>query len=96
MAAWTYMLRCGDGSYYVGCTTNLDERIGQHIADVIPGYTSRRLPVNLVWVEEFSDIHDAIAVERQLKGWSRAKKQALLSGDWDRVRSLASRTAKAR
>jgi predicted GIY-YIG superfamily endonuclease len=94
MAAWTYMLRCGDGSYYIGCTTNLDERIGQHIAGAIPGYTSRRLPVDLVWAEEFSNIHDAIAVERQLKGWSRAKKQALTSSDWDRVRSLASRTSK--
>ena len=91
VAAWTYMLRCADGSYYVGCTTNLDQRIGQHEAGLIPGYTASRLPVELVWAGEAQSIHDAISYERRLKGWSRAKKEALIRGDWDGVSRAARR-----
>jgi predicted GIY-YIG superfamily endonuclease len=94
VAAWTYMLKCADGSYYVGCTTNIENRFGQHQAGEIPGYTSTRLPVEMVWADEFQDVHDAIAVERQLKGWSRAKKEALVRGDWDVLQRLASRAEK--
>src|ERR1700748_1856697 len=91
MAAWTYMLLCADGSYYVGCTTDLDQRFGQHLAGEMPGYTATRRPVRMVWADEFDTVHDAIAMERRMKGWSRAKKQALVAGDWDRLRALASR-----
>ena len=91
MASWTYMLRCADGSFYVGCTTDLDKRIGQHQAGEQPGYTASRLPVELVWVEEFQHIDDAIFAERRLKGWSRAKKMALIAGDYAAISHLASR-----
>ena len=85
------MLRCADGSFYVGCTTNLDQRMGEHQAGVHEGYTADRRPVELVWVETFQTIHDAIDCERQLKGWSRAKKMALISGDYTAIARLASR-----
>jgi predicted GIY-YIG superfamily endonuclease len=60
MTAWTYILRCADGSYYVGCTTNLDQRMAQHGDGTLGGYTASRRPVELVWVDEFPDIHQAI------------------------------------
>jgi putative endonuclease len=75
MGAFVYMIRCSDGSYYVGSTrATLDERIGQHNAGTFDGYTARRRPVILVFAQEFDRIMDAIAAERQLKGWRRAKK----------------------
>ncbi|CAN5254690.1 GIY-YIG nuclease family protein [soil metagenome] len=89
MAAWAYMLRCRDGSYYVGCTTDLDGRMGHHEAGTYEGYTSARLPVELVWADEFQFLDDAIAAERRVKGWSRAKKEALMRSDWRRVQTLA-------
>ena len=87
------MLRCADDSFYVGSATgeDLDRRIAQHQAGVFPGYTYTRRPVELVWSEHFGRIADAIAVERKLKGWSRAKKEALIRGDWSGVRKLSSR-----
>ncbi|MBE0643832.1 MAG: GIY-YIG nuclease family protein [Bacteroidetes bacterium] len=87
--SWTYILRCRDGSYYTGCTTNLDRRIAQHQSGTLKGYTSTRLPVTLVWSSRFDRIHDAIAVERQIKRWSRRKKEALIRGDMDALRLCA-------
>ena len=92
MAFWTYILKCVDGSYYVGHTDDLDGRIGAHQSGVIEGYTSSRLPVKLVWSQEFGDRDEAFAAERQIKGWSRAKKEALIRGDWDGIHLLAMRT----
>lgn len=89
MAAWVYILRCADGSYYTGCTTNLDERLSQHRSGSFGGYTSTRLPVDVAWCAEFQSIHDAIDYERRLKRWSRAKKEAVIAGDWDRLPVLA-------
>ena len=89
MTAWAYMLRCADGSYYVGCTTNVDQRLGEHQAGTFGGYTASRRPVEMVWADEFPTIDDAIAVERQLKGWSRAKKEALIRGDFGRLPGLS-------
>ena len=94
MPSWAYMLRCSDGSFYVGCTTDLDARVGQHQGGEQPGYTATRRPVELVWAEEFADVSDAIAAERRIKGWSRAKKDALTRGDWQRIRDLGSRRSK--
>ncbi|HSE76584.1 MAG TPA: GIY-YIG nuclease family protein [Alphaproteobacteria bacterium] len=95
MAIHVYMLRCSDGSYYVGSSRDsLDRRIAEHNAGSFPGYTSRRRPVALVWHEEFQRITDAIAVERQLKGWSRAKKEALIRRDYDALRRLSQSRAK--
>ena len=89
MAFWTYMLRCADGKYYVGHTDNLEVRIGQHQSGYFGGYTLRRRPVELVWSEYFQTRYEALSAERQIKGWSRAKKEALIAGDWDLVSQLA-------
>ncbi len=90
MSAFVYVLRCADGSYYVGSTrASLDERVGQHNAGSFGGYTARRRPVTLVFAQEFQRITDAIAAERQLKGWTRAKKEALIRGDYDALSALA-------
>lgn len=89
MAAWVYILKCGDGSYYTGCTTALEQRIAQHRAGTFSGYTSTRLPVEVVWCGEFQSLHDAIDYERKLKRWSRAKKEAVINGDWNRLPLLA-------
>ena len=91
MAAWVYILKCADRSYYVGSTTDLDQRLGQHQSGVLGGYTSTRLPVEMVWAAEFQSIHEAIAFEQRVKRWSRAKKEALIRGDWDALPMLSSR-----
>ena len=90
MSAFVYMLRCADGSYYVGSTRGaLEDRIAQHNAGTFDGFTSRRRPVTVVFEQEFDRITDAIAAERQLKGWSRAKKEALIRGDYAALPELA-------
>ncbi|CAA9258694.1 MAG: COG2827: putative endonuclease containing a URI domain [uncultured Chloroflexi bacterium] len=95
MAFWVYLLRCADGSYYTGHSDDLERRIGQHNAGAIPGYTLDRLPVKLAWCEQFESRYEALTRERQIKGWSRAKKEALIAGDWERISVLSrSRTQK--
>jgi putative endonuclease len=90
MSAYLYILRCADGSYYIGSTrTSLEARIAQHDAGEFDGYTARRRPVTLVYDQAFDRITDAIAAERQLKGWTRAKKEALIRGDVQTLRALA-------
>jgi putative endonuclease len=93
MGAFVYMLRCADGSFYVGSATgeDLTRRIAEHQSGYYHGYTSTRRPVTLVWSEHFLRTTDAIAVERQLKGWSRAKKEALIKGDWSAIQQLSKR-----
>ena len=88
-----YLLRCSDGSFYVGHTDDLEQRIAQHQRGDISGYTQTRRPVQLVWSEHFPTREEALAAEQQVKGWSRAKKEALIAGDWEQVRRLASRGA---
>jgi putative endonuclease len=90
MGIFVYMLRCSDGAYYVGsCRAGLEQRINQHNAGYFGGYTAKRRPVTLVFHQEFQRITDAIAAERQLKGWSRAKKEALVRGDYETISALA-------
>jgi len=92
VVAFVYMLRCADGSYYVGSTRNpVEHRIAEHNAGLMGGYTASRRPVTLMWSQEFDQITDAIAMERRVKGWSRAKKEALIRGDYQTLRRLASR-----
>jgi tRNA/rRNA methyltransferase len=88
---YAYLLRCADGHYYVGHTDDLDSRIAQHQAGAIPGYTQKRRPVQLLWADRFPDRDSAFAAERQIKGWSRAKKEALVRGDFEALRDLAKR-----
>jgi putative endonuclease len=87
--SWVYILKCSDGSYYTGCTTNLEQRIQEHNFKRYDNYTSLRLPVKLVYSQKFSEINDAIGAERQIKGWSRKKKEALINGDFELLHNLA-------
>ena len=89
MSFYAYMLRCADGSYYVGHTDDLDARTAAHQTGLFSGYTHKRRPVQLVWHQEFAERDQAFAAERQIKGWSRAKKEALIRGDWDAVQLLS-------
>ncbi|HEX8908899.1 MAG TPA: GIY-YIG nuclease family protein [Anaeromyxobacteraceae bacterium] len=86
---WVYMLRCSDGSYYVGQTDDLEKRIAEHQAGSIPGHTSTRRPVELVFATEMTTRDEALQRERQLKRWTRAKKDALVRGDWGELKVLA-------
>ena len=83
------MLHCRGGYFYVGHTDDLERRIGDHQSGLIPGFTADHQPVELVWSDQFTNRDDAKAAERKLKGWSRAKKLALIRGDWDRISVLA-------
>ena len=89
MKAWLYILLCADGSYYTGSTNTLPLRLAQHQAGEGCTYTRSRLPVELVYTQEFPSKHEAFLRERQVKGWSRAKKEALICGDFDELIRLA-------
>ena len=90
--AYLYILRCSDGSYYVGTARkDLEARVAEHNAGAFGGYTATRRPVRLLFSQHFESITDAIAAERQVKGWSRSKKEALMRGDWNRLSALAQR-----
>ena len=96
MGGWAYLLRCADESYYAGSTSHEDveARVWEHNEGVFDGYTSRRRPVTLVWAEWFDDLRDAHASERRLKGWSRAKKEALIARDYTKLQILAKRPSR--
>ena len=84
-----YILRCSDGTYYVGHTENLEMRIAAHQQGEIPGYTIGRRPIKLLFAQDFPSRQEAFERERQVKGWSRKKKEALIQGDWDALRQAA-------
>ena len=88
---FVYMLRCSDGAYYVGHTNDLEKRLAEHDQGAYDGYTARRRPVQLVFASESCTREEAQANERRLKGWSRAKKEALIRRDWERISILAQR-----
>ena len=97
MNAFVYILQCADGSYYVGSTrASLEVRVAEHNSGHYGGYTMGRRPVVLVWSQDFYRIADAIAAERQLKGWIRAKKEALIAGDLGLLHELSKRRAKTK
>ena len=85
-----YILECADGSYYTGSTNDINKRLWQHEQGVDPiAYTFSRRPVRLVWAsEEVQHYYDALRWERQIKGWSRAKKQALIEGKFDLLHEI--------
>jgi putative endonuclease len=94
--ACLYILRCADGSYYVGTTiVSLDRRVAEHQSGTYDGYTSTRRPVKLVYHQHFPHLENAAAAERQVKGWRRDKKEALIRGDFALLPSLARRGVKA-
>jgi predicted GIY-YIG superfamily endonuclease len=88
MAFFAYILHCRGGSFYTGHTDDLEQRMGQHISGLMPGFTADHLPVKLVWSQEFPTRYEALAAERQIKGLSRAKKLALIRGDWVAISTL--------
>ena len=88
MPSWVYILRRRDRSYYTGVTSNLEQRLDQRYHSEV-GYVAKRKPFEYLWSEEFANIDDAIAFEKQVKGWSRAKKEALMRGDWPEIKRLA-------
>jgi len=83
---YVYILRCSDNSFYTGVTNDVERRIGEHM-EAYPGtsYTSKRWPVQLVFFEEFNDIKQAIELEKQIKGWTRRKKQAFIDENWEKL-----------
>jgi predicted GIY-YIG superfamily endonuclease len=89
VAFWVYILRCSDGRFYTGHTDNLDLRIAQHQHGQGSDFTARRRPVVLVWSDTFGTREEALAAEFQIKPWSRAKKQALIDGDFARLSHFA-------
>ncbi|WP_457203894.1 GIY-YIG nuclease family protein [Nocardioides sp. HB32] len=89
MTAYTYMLRCSDGSLYVGSTYNLGLRLHQHQTGEGSVYTRRRLPVELVWHEEHEHIGDAFAREKQIQNWGRSKRLALIDQDYAALPALS-------
>jgi putative endonuclease len=89
MTFWAYMLRCADGRFYVGHTDNLEGRMGQHQHGGYCDFTARRRPVALAWSQDFATCDEALSAERRLKGWTRAKKEALIRGDWAEISWLA-------
>ena len=84
-----YILLCSDNSYYVGSTTDVEQRLTDHNSGKYDGYTSTRLPVQLKWTLEFDDIRYAFEFERKIKKWSRAKKEALMKSDYGSLHQLA-------
>ena len=92
MPAFLYVLCCADGRYYVGTTPGaLENRVAEHNAGQFGGFTAKRCPVALAFAQEFDRITDAIAAERQVKGWRREKKEALIAGDFSLLRQLSKR-----
>ena len=89
---FVYILRCADDSYYVGHTTNLEARIMSHSEGQVCGYTAARLPVTMVYAREFETRDEAFRLERQIKGWSRRKKEALIENKIDQLKKFASRS----
>lgn len=89
MSAWMYILRCYDDSYYVGSTIDLDRRLREHNEGIGARYTAARLPVEMVFAIEFPDVAQAYAAEKQVQNWSRAKREALIRGDFDALPALA-------
>jgi len=86
---FVYILKCADGTYYTGVTSNLEKRFVQHDASNYSGYTITRKPVKLIYSERLNDIRDAILLEKKIKGWSRKKKEALIQGDLSLLKELA-------
>lgn len=89
MSGFVYILECADGSYYVGSTTNLGRRIREHEEGLGGQYTRKRLPVKLVYAEEHPTIAEAYHREKQIQGWSRKKRKALIDSRIDDLKVLA-------
>jgi len=84
---FVYILKCNDDSYYTGVTNDLEKRVAEHNdGHSITSYTFKRRPVKLVFSQQFHDIQQAIALEKQIKGWSRRKKEAFINEEWENLK----------
>jgi putative endonuclease len=88
---FVYILECADESYYTGITNSLERRLAEHNSGIIKGYTSKRIPTKLVFSERFMDINAAIKFEKQVKGWNRKKKEALIARNFDLLVELSNK-----
>jgi len=87
---YIYILKCSDGSFYTGHTESLDKRIEQHQqASFSNCYTAKRLPCELVYQASFDSRKQSLSIERQVRGWSRQKKRALINDDWIEIARLS-------
>ena len=89
MNGWMYILECSDGSYYTGSTNDLELRLSQHQEGEGANHTKKRLPVKLIYYEEYSRIDEAFYREKQVQGWGRKKKEALIDGSPELLPKLA-------
>ncbi len=89
MKGYMYILECSDGSYYIGSTIDLEKRFAQHEAGEGANHTRKHLPVKLVYFEEFIRIDQAFYREKQVQGWSRRKKEALINGEFGQLTKLS-------
>ena len=97
MPYYVYILKCADGSFYTGSTNDLSKRFTEHQIGTSPSaYTFSRRPVELVWSEEVETYREALTHEKQIKGWNRAKKEALICGDWDGIHQIVCEERKRR
>ena len=95
MSFWVYILRCSDGSYYTGQTDDIEKRFAEHQNGIKCVYTKRRRPVDLFFSEYFATRDEARDAERQIKGWTRRKKEALMKRDWDELVRLSNLKAES-
>jgi predicted GIY-YIG superfamily endonuclease len=92
---WVYILQCSDNSFYTGHTDDLEKRINEHIYGLVPScYTYNRRPIKLLFSQEFNTREEALASEQQIKGWSRKKKEALINGDWEKLKHLSKKSVR--
>lgn len=89
MKGYTYILRCADGSYYTGSTKDINRRLRQHQAGEGANHTRKYGPVELVYLEEYQRIDHAFYREKQIQGWNRRKKEALIRGDFENLSPLS-------
>ncbi len=91
---FVYMLLCSDSSYYIGHTDDIEKRLSEHTLSTIESYTSTRLPVKLIYLQDFMTRAEAIEAEQQIKKWSRKKKEALATGQWEQLKKLSKKNFK--
>ena len=86
---YVYILECADGSFYTGSTIDIERRLNEHYQGRGANHTAKRLPVSLVYVEEFTSISEAFKREKQIQGWTRDKKRALIKSNWKDLRKFS-------
>ena len=91
---YLYILQCSDNSYYVGHTDNIEKRVAEHNSNQYQCYTSTRLPIKVVFTQQFTSRDEVIIAEQRIKNWSRQKKEALISNNWEQVSLLAKKKFK--